>query len=98
MAWFGRETAREQEKAEAYRAWFSRQHPLALASLVLSVFSLTHFGTLFVDEIAGIVLGIIAIRAARRAPGLGVRLAYVGIAVGVVSLVSAILIYSHKPA
>jgi hypothetical protein len=50
---------------EAWREWFVRQHPLALASMVLSVFSFTHLGTLWVDEIAGIILGVLAIRAVK---------------------------------
>src|SRR5436190_217271 len=56
MALFGRETAQDRQREQAWRVWFHRQHPFALASLVLSVFSLTHFGTLFVDEIAVFVL------------------------------------------
>ncbi|MEO6434305.1 MAG: DUF4190 domain-containing protein, partial [Tepidisphaeraceae bacterium] len=90
-----RETPREQARVEAYRQWFVRQHPLALASAVLSVFSLTHLGTLWVDELAGIALGVLAIRAARRQPERSVRIAYVGIAVGVVSLICAIVIYTR---
>ena len=102
MAWLGRETEAEQQRVEAWRGWFVRQHPLALASVVLSTFSLTHFGTLWIDELAGIVLGVLAIRAARRDPGQdpsrGVTLAYAGIVVGVVSLCLAIAIYTHRPA
>jgi hypothetical protein len=102
MAWLGRETAEEQRRAEAWRAWFVRQHPLAIASVVLSVFSLTHFGTLWVDELAGIVLGVLAVRAVRRErhtcdPGeapRGVALAYVGIVTGVLSLICAAVIYA----
>jgi len=94
MALFGRENARDEERAAAYREWFVRQHPFALASAVLSVFSLTHFGTLWVDEIAGIVLGVVAIRAARRGSSFGVRLAYVGVIVGTLSLICAIVLYS----
>ncbi|MEA2734570.1 MAG: hypothetical protein QOE14_1021, partial [Humisphaera sp.] len=72
-----------------------RQHPLALASLVLSVFSLTHLGTLWVDEIAGIVLGVLAIRAVKTgASQKSVTLAYVGIVVGVLSLICAIVVYA----
>ena len=95
MALFGRESAEDQRRAEAWRAWFVRQHPFALASLALGVFSLTHFGTLFVDEIAGVVLGVIAIRASRR--GMTVKcvtLAYAGIVVGVISFLLAIAIYA----
>ena len=95
MAWLGRETAEEQQRAEAWRAWFLRQHPLALASLVLCVFSLTHLGTLWVDEIAGIVLGTIAIRAVKRGTSSkSATLAYVGMGVGAVSLICAIVIYA----
>jgi hypothetical protein len=95
MAWLGRETAEEQQRAEAWRGWFLRQHPLALASIVLSVFSLTHVGTLWVDEIAGIVLGAIAIRAVRGGRSRkSVQLGYIGITVGMISLICAIVIYA----
>jgi hypothetical protein len=95
MALFGRETAADQRRAEAWRAWFLRQHPFALASLALGVFSLTHFGTLFVDEIAGVVLGVLAIRADRRgATDKSIWLAYAGVVVGVISLLLAIAIYA----
>jgi len=98
MALFGRESSREQQKVEAWRQWFLRQHPLALASAALSIFSITHFGTLFADELLGIVLGAMAIRSARRgATSLGIKLAYVGIVVGVASLICAIIIYSMRP-
>ena len=99
MALFGRETARDEQKVEAYRLWFTRQHPLALASAALSVFSLTHFGTLFVDELAGIALGVIAIRAIRRGDSSrSAKLAYVGVAVGAISLICAVIIYAWGPA
>ena len=95
MAWLGRETAEEHQRAEAWREWFTRQHPLALTSLVLSVFSLTHLGTLWVDEIAGIALGVLAIRAAKRGSSTkAVRLAYVGVVVGMLSLICGVVIYA----
>jgi hypothetical protein len=93
MALFGRETAQDRERERAWREWFGRQHPFALASLVLSVFSLTHFGTLFVDELAAIVLGVLAIRAARRGDRRGSGVAYVGVIVALISLGCAIFIY-----
>ena len=95
MAPFGRETADDQRRAAAWQAWFVRQHPFALASLALGVISLTHFGTLFVDEIAGIALGVIAIRQA--GPGeteKRVTLAYVGVVAGVASFLTAVVIYA----
>ena len=99
MALFGRETARDEQRVEAWRRWFVRQHPFALASAALSVFSLTHFGTLFLDELAGIGLGVVALRAARRqGAAAGVRLAYVGIGVGAISLACAIFLYTRRPA
>jgi hypothetical protein len=94
MALFGRETARDEQRASAWREWFIRQHPLALASAVLSIFSLTHFGTLWVDEIAGIIFGMIAIRQVRRWPERSAAMGYVGVIVGVISFVCAIVIYS----
>src|SRR5690349_18522448 len=97
MALFGRETARDQERVASYREWFQRQHPFALASAVLSIFSLTHFGTLFVDEVAGIVLGVLAIRSVARQGKGHARLAYLGIAIGTISLIVAIVLYTRKP-
>ena len=95
MAWLGYESAKEKQRAEAWREWFLRQHPLALASVVLSVFSLTHLGTLWIDEIAGIVLGVLAIRAVKRgASTKTVTLAYIGIVVGILSLICAVVIYA----
>src|SRR5688572_32207545 len=101
MALFGRPSESDSARELAYRLWYARQNPLALVSLILSVFSLTHFGTLWVDEIAGIVLGVVALRqisAARERAGGdadadlpwfarpgGRGLAWGGIAVGLVS-------------
>ncbi len=93
MPLFGRETPRDQERIESYRQWCVRQHPYSLVSVVLGVFSLTHFGTLWVDGIAGVVFGVLAIRSVRKSPGPGVRLAYVGIIAGVVSLGLATVLY-----
>lgn len=97
MAWFGRESPRDQERAAAYRKWFQRQHPFALASAVLSIFSLTHFGTLFVDELLGIVLGVFAIQAVRREGNRQARLGYVGVVMGLISVVIAIVLYTRRP-
>jgi hypothetical protein len=99
MPLFGRPSETDQRREAAYREWFTRQHPLALASLILSVFSLTHFGTLWVDEIAGIALGAIVIRQLRsgRDERQGFWLAAAGIAVGVVSLCSAFVLYFVLP-
>lgn len=108
MALFGRESERDEARAARYAAWFARQEPFALPSLLLSAFSLTHLGTLWVDEIAGIVLGVVALaritRARRepfepdRAPRTeGQWLAWGGIVVGVVSFVVAFIIYFVVP-
>jgi len=97
MALFGRESARDRERIASYREWFQRQHPFALASAVLSIFSLTHFGTLFVDELLGIILGVLAIRSVQRDGRGHARLAYLGIVVGTISLLVAIVLYTRKP-
>ena len=66
---------------------------------MLSVFSLTHFGTLFVDELLGIALGILAIRQSRAQwpsqplQRRGITFAYVGIVMGLISLTCAMVIY-----
>ena len=97
MALFGRESAQDQRREQAWREWFVRQHPLALTAVVLSVFSLTHLGTLFLDEIAGIVLGVLAIRATRRGDPRAAKIAYVAIVVGAISLAVAIFLYTRRP-
>jgi hypothetical protein len=97
MALFGRETAQDRQREQAWREWFLRQHPLALTAIVLSVFSLTHLGTLLVDELAGIVLGVLAIRATRRGDSRAARIAYLAIAIGIVSLSVAIFLYTRRP-
>ena len=108
MALFGRETERDQARAANYAAWFARQHPLALASLLLSAFSLTHFGTLWVDTILGIAFGVVAVAQIGRARDArepvdpparteGRWLAWGGIVVGLVSLTLAIVIYFFLP-
>jgi hypothetical protein len=98
MPLFGRPNETDQRREAAYREWFARQHPLALASLILSVFSLTHFGTLWVDEIAGIALGVMVIRQISAGDERqGFWLAVAGVAVGVASLVGACFIYFVLP-
>ncbi len=110
MALFGRPSEADNARELAYRAWYQRQNPLALAALIFSVFSLTHFGTLWVDGIAGIVMGAVALRQIGRAhnkfgddppwfarPG-GRGLAWAGIAVGCLSLALAFVVYFGFPA
>ena len=109
MALFGRESERDEARAADWAAWFRRQNPFALSSLPLSVFSLTHAGTLFVDEIAGIVLGVVALVQLGRARGArhsnteqppkmeGHALAWAGILIGFASLALAIVIYFVLP-
>jgi uncharacterized membrane protein YfcA len=107
MAMFGKPSERDDSRELAYRQWFGRQHPLALPSLIFSAFSLTHFGTLWVDEIAGIVLGVIALvqlSRARRAtvsddsaPREGVRIAAAGVVVGATSFAIAVTVYFVLP-
>ena len=108
MALFGRPSERDDARAATWAAWFQRQNPYALASLPLSVFSLTHAGTLFVDEIAGVALGVVALRQLSRARGQGADgvsepktdghwLAWGGIVVGLLSLALAVVIYFVLP-
>jgi len=97
MALFGRETERDQQRAAAWAHWFRAQNPYALASLVLGVFSLIEFGALLIFGVAGIGLGVIALRQIRAGvdqtrPN-GARLAWTGIITSVLSLVIALLLY-----
>jgi hypothetical protein len=66
MALFGRQTAEDQQRAEAWRDWLRSRNPLAIASLVLAIFSLIEFGVLIIFGVAGIVLGVMALGQLRR--------------------------------
>ena len=66
MALFGRPSERDDARAAEYRDWLRRRNPYAIASLVLGVFSLSHGGTLLVDAVAGIALGVVALIQLRR--------------------------------
>ena len=66
MALFGRPSEKDDARAEAYKQWLRRRNPLAVASLVLGVFSLIEFGALLVFGVAGIVLGFMALVQLRR--------------------------------
>lgn len=101
MALFGRPSERDDARAAAYRDWFRRQHPFALVSLLLGVFSLSHLGTLVIDGAAAVVLGIITLRQigrSRRAdsasePLEGGWMAWGGIVAGGGSLALAAIVY-----
>jgi Domain of unknown function (DUF4190) len=66
MALFGRPSEQDDARAEAYKQWLRRRNPLAVASLVLGIFSLIEFGALLVFGVAGIVLGFMALAQLRR--------------------------------
>ena len=97
MALFGRPTPQDEIRAASYREWLVRRDLFAIASLVLGVFSLTHLGTLLVDGIAAIALGVIALQRLReqRDPQRlhGKWLAVIGIACGAASLAIAAVLY-----
>ena len=96
MALFGRETERDQQRVLEYGRWVKQRNPLAIASLVLGVFSLIELGALVVPGIASIVLGIVSLRQLRRENAVYTRghgLAYAGIVLSVVSLVIAAFLY-----
>jgi hypothetical protein len=100
MALFGRPTERDEAKAAAYRDWLLRRNPYAIASTVLGVFSLTHLGALWIDGIAGIVLGALALRQLSRQDttgGAGTTegrgLAWLGIVAASLSICIAIVLY-----
>lgn len=96
MALFGRETERDQQRVLEYGRWVRQRNPLAIASLVLGVFSLVELGALVVPGIASIVLGIISLRQLRREDrtySSGHGLAYCGITLSAISLVIAAFLY-----
>ena len=103
MPLFGRPTAEDDRKAQAYAQWVQQRNPLAILSLVLGVFSLADFGVLIVPEVASIVVGIIALKQLARvepceinAKTRGHRLAWGGIILGAISLLVAAILYLQR--
>ena len=98
MAILGRPSQADEQRAVTWRDWLLRQHPLAIAAFVLGAISLTHAGTLIVDGVAGVLLGIVALvqlcRARAGAKHKGRALALAGVALGALSLAIAAYIYS----
>jgi hypothetical protein len=99
MALFGRETGRDEQRAGAWAQWLNVQNPWAIGSLVLGVFSLIEFGVLLIFGVAGIAMGVLALRQIRRntfpnRPN-GARLAWGGIITSAISLVLAGLMYAR---
>jgi len=105
MAWLGKPSARDDQRAEAYRLWLGRQHPLAIVSALLGTISLLDFGVLIVFQLAGLVTGILALMQLKRiARGVtqsprshGRRLAWVGISLSTISLFIAACVYHWYP-
>ncbi len=96
MPLFGRPSAEDQRRADAWRDWLRRRNPLAIASLVLGIFSLIEFGALLIFGVAGIALGVAALRQLSNptaSPPHGRRLAWSGIVLSVASLVVAAIVY-----
>ena len=102
MALFGRPTPQDNARAAAWGEWARARHPLAIASLVLGIFSLIEFGTLPIFSVAGIVLGVMALRqlATRvddaSSPRLGHRLAWAGVVLSTVSLIVGAILLLHR--
>jgi hypothetical protein len=98
VAILGRPSRTDDARAAAWRDWLLRQHPLAIAAFVLGAISLTHAGTLIVDGLAGVLLGIVAlVQLARPRPGSkdrGRALAWGGVALGALSIAIAAYLYS----
>ncbi len=100
MALFGRQTPQDEQKAQAYAHWIQQRNPFAIGSMVLGIFSLIEFGVLIVFGIAGISLGLIALRQLSRvdpnepeARTRGHRLAWGGIVLSAISLILAGILY-----
>jgi hypothetical protein len=96
MALFGRETERDERRAESYALWLQQRNPYAIASTVLGIFSLIEMGVLIIFGVGGIVTGAIALAQLRRpepARPRGHALAWTGILTSVVSLILAAVLY-----
>jgi len=99
MPLFGRTSEQDEQRAAAWGEWLRARNPLAIASLVLGVFSLVELGALIIPGIASIILGIIALRQLRKPDNRdarGHRLAWIGIALSIASLIVAALLYFPK--
>jgi hypothetical protein len=99
MALFGRETEQDQQRAQEWARWAQERHPLALASVVLGSFSLIELGAIPIFSLAGFILGIIALRQMKRPDEprkLGHRLAWTGIALSSVALITGASLYIHS--
>jgi hypothetical protein len=103
MALFGRPSERDEQKARAYAQWMQQRNPFAIASMVLGVFSLVEFGVLIIFGVGGIVCGVIALRQLSSidledssAKPRGHRLAWGGIALSVISLIFAAILYLQR--
>jgi hypothetical protein len=103
MPLFGRPTEQDERKAQAYAQWVQHRNPLAIASMVLGVFSLVEFGVLIIFGVGSIVLGIIALRQLSTVdpndPGAksrGHRLAWGGITLSAISLIFAAILYLQR--
>jgi uncharacterized membrane protein SpoIIM required for sporulation len=97
---FGRTSEQDEQRAIAYRDWLSQRNPLAIASLVLGVFSLIELGALVIPGVASIALGIMSLVQLRRSDTSRPRghgLAYGGIVLSVVSLIIAGFLYLSRP-
>jgi divalent metal cation (Fe/Co/Zn/Cd) transporter len=105
MAWFGKPSAQDDARAEAYRLWLSRQHSLSIISAVLGTVSLLDFGVVVVFQIAGLIVGILALQkldhiAKENIPAprpRGRRLAWIGIGLSSISLLIAFILYFWHP-
>jgi uncharacterized protein YqgC (DUF456 family) len=93
MALFGRPSPREEDRARRWGEWVRRQDGFAIASLVLGVFSLLELGALIVPGLAGVVIGILALRRIARTGRAGRGLALAGVVLSVLSLVAAGFLY-----
>src|SRR5438105_15460762 len=104
MPLFGRPSPQDHQRAAAWRDWVYNRNPLAIASLVLGIFSFIEFGALLIFGVAGIVLGVMALRQLNRrvaddaSPRFGQRLAWTGIILSAVSLVVAVVLLAHRRA
>ena len=99
MALFGRPTPQDDDRAQAYGQWLRQRHPYSIASCVLGVFSLIEMGVLIVFGVAGIALGVMALRqlgATDSAYTSGRGLAWAGIITSAVSLCIAIPLYAMR--
>lgn len=99
MGLFGRQSERDERRAQEWGEWIRQRHPLAITSAGLGILSVIEAGVIPIFSIGGLVLGIISLKQLRgpsHAHLRGHRLAWLGIVLSTIALVIGTSLYVHS--